>query len=213
MESSEERVTHSIIFPFNNQWKCGPKILKSVENRKRNHLLQKINIIPCFQRWIRGHTSTQRFMADFGSLWRRFFFRLLTTLIPSSIRKYSYTFSKNFQPNIWMTTTSKHSWGSASVQYVLLQTGSNLGDAAQLLSIELRCKNTQMSGNKLVDTGCHLARGPENKKSRQFETADASSAKPTQHASLHFPSSKLLLLPGLNTVCSLFKATKADEWN
>lgn len=115
MESSEERVTHSIIFPFNNQWKCGPK--KSVENRKRNHLLQKINIIPCFQRWIRGHTSTQTFMADFGSLWRRFFFRLLTTLIPSSIRKYSYTFSKNFQPNIWMITTSKHSWGSASVQY------------------------------------------------------------------------------------------------
>lgn len=36
---------------------------------------------------------------------------------------------------------------------------------------------------------------------------------PPQHASLHFPSSKLLLLPGLNTGCSLFKATEAAEWN
>lgn len=61
---------------------------------QQNHLPQKINIIPCFQRWIRSHTSTQRFMADFRSLWRRFFFRLLTTLMShhlSSIRKYSYT--------------------------------------------------------------------------------------------------------------------------
>lgn len=98
MESSEERVTHSIIFPFNNQWKCGPKILKSVENRKRNHLLQKINIIPCFQRWIRGHTSTQRFMADFGSLWRRFFFRLLTTLIPSLLENIATHFQRIFSP-------------------------------------------------------------------------------------------------------------------
>lgn len=72
-----------------------------------------------------------------------------------------------------------------------------------------------MSGNKLVDPGRHMAPGPENKKPRQFESADASSAEPSQHASLEMtanvPSNKLLLLPGLNTVCSLFKATEASE--
>lgn len=161
-------------------------------------------------------------MADFRSLWRRFFSRFLWNqlwcLIPSSIRKYSYIFSKNSQPSIRMKTASEHSWGSAdSVPYDLLQICSHLGGGAQLFSIELPCENTQMSGNKLVDTGCHLAPGPESKKPRQFETADASSAEPFQHASLeitaNFPSSKLLLLPGLNTVCSPFKATEAAEWN
>lgn len=65
-----------------------------------------------------------------------------------------------------------------------------------------------------------LSPGPwprKQKKPRQFETADASSAEPSQHASLqitaNFPSSKLLLLPGLNTVCSLFKATETGEEN
>lgn len=54
-------------------------------------------------------------------------------------------------------------------------------------------------------------------KARQSETADASSAEPSQHASLQItansPGSKLLPLPGLNTVCRLFEEELVEETN
>lgn len=60
-----------------------------------------------------------------------------------------------------------------------------------------------------------LASGPEKRKKTEtfgpLETAVASSAGPSQRASLPFPGSELLLLPGLNSVCSLFRTAGAGE--
>lgn len=161
-------------------------------------------------------------MADFGSLWRRFFSRLPTTL-----QSHPFIYQK-IQLHIFKDFPAWHTGANCERALLRFSRQRSVRSTTDLLTFRRWCPiilywtAMRKKPPKCQETRCSIQAvtwplAQKTKKPRQFESADASSAEPSQHASLEMtanvPSSKLLLLPGLNTVCSLFKATEAIEWN